>query len=132
MCSTSPHDLLFHSNLKIVSNIGDIPSTPSKFKSDKSPCTHRLRIYPTLSKLTTLWSSFFLIFVLFFVFLSCSSSPAAAPNRHALGDSWGGPDWEKRVNESGVEALLLVSLCLLLVRLVLSAPTCLCVDEAAW
>ncbi|KAI9126027.1 hypothetical protein K1719_003445 [Acacia pycnantha] len=61
--------------------------------------SYRFWIYSTLSKLT-LWSSFFLIFVLFFVFLSCTTSPAAAPNRRALGDSWGGSDWEKRVSKS--------------------------------
>ncbi|KAI9082698.1 hypothetical protein K1719_035272 [Acacia pycnantha] len=87
------------SQLKTVSHIDDIPSTPGKFKSDKSSYFHRLRIYSTLSKLT-LWSSFFLIFVLFFVFLSRTTSPATAPNRRALGDSWGGSDWEKRVSKS--------------------------------
>ncbi|KAI9070589.1 hypothetical protein K1719_047448 [Acacia pycnantha] len=92
------------SQLKTVSHIDDIPSTPGKFKSDKSSYFHRLRIYSTLSKLT-LWSSFFLIFVLFFVFLSRTTSPATAPNRRALGDSWGGSDWEKRRRGDGVLGL---------------------------
>ncbi|KAI4315300.1 hypothetical protein L6164_028125 [Bauhinia variegata] len=92
------------SQLKTVplSEIDNIPSTPGKFKSEKSPYVDRLRFHSTISRLT-LWSSFFLAFTIFFFFLSspsASSSPAVGSPRRALGDSWGGPDWEKRVSKS--------------------------------
>ncbi|KAK7309030.1 hypothetical protein RJT34_05451 [Clitoria ternatea] len=78
-----------------MENIGIIPSTPGKLKPDKyQPYIHRLR----LSKLT-LWSSMFLAFILLFFFFSPPAAPlpaAATPRR----DSWGGPDWEKRVSKS--------------------------------
>ncbi|KAG5039710.1 hypothetical protein JHK85_012186 [Glycine max] len=73
------------------------PSTPGKLKPEKSPYNHRLRIRSSLSKLT-LWSSFFLAFILFLFILS-PPSPSASPRR-SLGDSWGGPHWEKRVAKS--------------------------------
>ncbi|CAJ1943518.1 unnamed protein product [Sphenostylis stenocarpa] len=74
------------------------PSTPGKLKPEKSPYIHhRLRIHSSLSKLT-LWSSFFLAFILFLVIFS-PPSPSASPRR-ALGDSWGGSHWEKRVAKS--------------------------------
>ncbi|XP_061357834.1 UDP-glucuronate 4-epimerase 5-like [Gastrolobium bilobum] len=68
-------------------------STAGKWKPEKyPPYIHRLR----LSKLT-LWSFIFLAFIVFFfIFSPPSASPAAAPRR----DSWGGPDWEKRVSKS--------------------------------
>ncbi|KAF7810156.1 UDP-glucuronate 4-epimerase 3 [Senna tora] len=91
------------SQLKTASHIDNIPSTPGKFKTEKSPYIHRLRIHSTLSKLT-LWSSFFLVFILFFFLLSPPNSsppsPSSPSSRRALGDSWGGPDWEKRVSKS--------------------------------
>jgi len=74
------------------------PSTPGKLKPEKSPYIHhRLRIHSSLSKLT-LWSSFFLAFILFLFILS-PPSPSTSPRR-ALGDSWGGSHWEKRVAKS--------------------------------
>ncbi|KAI4327080.1 hypothetical protein L6164_019581 [Bauhinia variegata] len=85
-----------------LSDIDNIPSTPGKFKSEKSPYIHRLRFHSTLSRLT-LWSSFFLAFIIFFFFLSpplASPSSAVGSPRRAIGDSWGGPDWEKRVSKS--------------------------------
>ncbi|CAM8987363.1 hypothetical protein QQ045_008014 [Rhodiola kirilowii] len=74
----------------------DIPSTPGKFKMDKSPY-HRLR-HSSFSKLT-LWSILFFIgFVLIFFLQSPSSSP---PSRRSLRTSnYGGPAWEKRVRIS--------------------------------
>ncbi|XP_027361091.1 UDP-glucuronate 4-epimerase 5-like [Abrus precatorius] len=80
-----------------MENIGILPSTPGKLKPEKYQhqpyYIHRLR----LSKLT-LWSSIFLAFILFFFILSPPTAPptAAVPRR----DSWGGPDWEKRVSKS--------------------------------
>ncbi|XP_057419498.1 UDP-glucuronate 4-epimerase 5-like [Lotus japonicus] len=77
------------------------PSTPGKLKPDKSPYIHhRFRIHSSLSRLT-LCSSFFLAFtlLLFFFILSPPPPPPAAPRR-VLGDSWGGPLWEKRVAKS--------------------------------
>ncbi|XP_062029324.1 UDP-glucuronate 4-epimerase 3-like [Rosa rugosa] len=86
------------SQLKPISHLDDIPSTPGKFKLEKSqPYIHRLRFHASLSKLT-LWSSFFLVFILFYYVLS-SPSPSL-PSRRSLNDSWGGPDWEKRVTRS--------------------------------
>ncbi|PQM37324.1 UDP-glucuronate 4-epimerase 3 [Prunus yedoensis var. nudiflora] len=86
------------SQLKPISHLDNIPSTPGKFKLEKSqPYTHRLRFHTSLSKLT-LWSSFFLVFILFYYVLS-SPSPSL-PSRRSLNDSWGGPSWEKRVTRS--------------------------------
>lgn len=84
----------------------DIPSTPGKFKSEKSPFIHHhhrlLRWSSPLSKLTV-WSFVFL-FVLFVFFLA--SPPAhpspPSPSRDSLrqSSSWGGPEWERRVRLS--------------------------------
>ncbi|KAJ7944800.1 UDP-glucuronate 4-epimerase [Quillaja saponaria] len=92
------------SQLKMVSlsHIDNIPSTPGKLKPEKYPYVHRLRFHSSLSRLTV-WSSFLLVFFLFFFFLS---PPSASPSsvggfpRLGLGDSWGGPEWERRVSSS--------------------------------
>lgn len=86
------------SQLKTLSHVDSVPSTPGKFKPDKStPYVHRFRFYTSLSKLT-LWSSFFLAFIIFCFFFSASSPPP--PSRRSLGDSWGGRHWERRVSRS--------------------------------
>lgn len=90
--------------LKASSHIDTIPSTPGKFKPDKNPYIHRLRLQSSspLSKLT-IWSSCVLIFIYFFYFRSPSSpSPSSETGSHrrAFGISWGGPDWEKQVSKS--------------------------------
>ncbi|KAL6174545.1 hypothetical protein ACLB2K_051191 [Fragaria x ananassa] len=86
------------SQLKPISHLDNIPSTPGKFKLEKSqPYIHRLRFHASLSKLT-LWSAFFLVFILFYYVLSPPSP--SLPSRRALNHSWGGPDWEKRVTRS--------------------------------
>lgn len=86
------------SQLKTNSHLDSVPSTPGKFKPDKStPYVHRLRVYTSLSRLT-LWSSFFLAFIVFCFFFSSTSPPPSS--RRSLGDSWGGRDWERRVSRS--------------------------------
>ncbi|KAF3448408.1 hypothetical protein FNV43_RR09121 [Rhamnella rubrinervis] len=86
------------SQLKTNSHLDSVPSTPGKLKPDKStPYVHRLRVYTSLSRLT-IWSSFFLAFIIF-CFLFSSTSPPPSPRR-SLGDSWGGRDWERRVSRS--------------------------------
>ena len=93
------------SQLKTISHLdGVLPSTPGKFKSEKSPsCIHRLRFHTTISKLT-LWSSFFLAFILIYYLFSSPSpspSPSSSPSsRRVLGVSWGGKEWERRVSRS--------------------------------
>ncbi|PON92916.1 Nucleotide sugar epimerase [Trema orientale] len=92
------------SQLKTISHLDSVlPSTPGKFKSEKSPSyIHRLRFYTSISKLT-LWSSFFLAFILIY-YLFSSPSPSPSPSspspRRALGVSWGGKEWERRVTRS--------------------------------
>ncbi|KAI4302789.1 hypothetical protein MLD38_038496 [Melastoma candidum] len=96
--------------MKSISHLDDIPSTPGKFKMDKSPYIHhRMRWHSSLAKLT-FWSFLFmaLIFVLFL--RSPSSSPSSSssqpqhlsdPSRRYLQNTnWGGPAWEKRVRSS--------------------------------
>jgi UDP-glucuronate 4-epimerase len=81
-----------------MDNINILPSTPGKLKPEKyyqpynnNNYIHRIR----LSKLT-LWSSIFLAFIIFFFILS----PSPSPNSIRTHNSWGGPDWEKRVSKS--------------------------------
>lgn len=87
------------SQLKPIAHLDSVPSTPGKFKPDKSsPYVHRLRVNASLSRLT-LWSSFFLAFIIFCIVFS--STPSTPPSsRRSLGDSWGGRDWERRVSRS--------------------------------
>lgn len=82
----------------VLSHI-DIPSTPGKFKPEKSSIyVHRLRFYTSLSKLT-LWSFIFLVLILFFFLLSPPSS-ADNPRRTLRTTSWGGSGWEQKVRAS--------------------------------
>ncbi|XP_058104622.1 UDP-glucuronate 4-epimerase 3-like [Magnolia sinica] len=89
------------SQLKSISHLDNIPSTPGKFKMEKSPYIHRLRFHSSLTKLA-FWSFTFLAILLFFFVGSPSSSPPSAdPSRRSLRTSvWGGPAWEKRVRSS--------------------------------
>ncbi|KAJ0478887.1 putative UDP-glucuronate 4-epimerase [Helianthus annuus] len=77
----------------------NIPSTPGKFKMEKSNYYHRLRWhYPHLAKVT-FWS--FVFFGLIFVFLFNSSTISTDLSHKSLKiKSWGGPGWEKRVKSS--------------------------------
>ncbi|KAI6702681.1 hypothetical protein NL676_011817 [Syzygium grande] len=89
--------------MKQISHLDNIPSTPGKFKMDKSPYS-RLRWHSSLAKLT-FWSFIFLalIFIFFFRSPSSSSAPQALsdPSRRYLQNySWGGAAWEKRVRSS--------------------------------
>ncbi|XP_061348208.1 UDP-glucuronate 4-epimerase 5 [Gastrolobium bilobum] len=80
--------------------IDQTPSTPGKLKPEKSHYIHnRFRVHSSLSKLT-LWSSLFLAIILFFFILSPPTAAPSASPRRALGDSWGGSYWEKRVTKS--------------------------------
>ncbi|MED6135929.1 UDP-glucuronate 4-epimerase 5 [Stylosanthes scabra] len=90
------------------------PSTPGKQKPEKSPyINHRIRLHSSLSKLTV-FSTFFLAFLLFLFLLSPPSATTSSPTtpRRTLGDSsstssatsWGGSDWEKRVSRSARRA----------------------------
>ncbi|KAK9058962.1 hypothetical protein SSX86_021580 [Deinandra increscens subsp. villosa] len=85
----------------------NIPSTPGKFKMEKSIYNHRFRWhYSYLAKLT-FWSFVFfgLIFVFFFK-SPASSAPSSISSSSDLSRrslktrSWGGPGWEKRVKSS--------------------------------
>ncbi|TYI19515.1 hypothetical protein ES332_A07G169900v1 [Gossypium tomentosum] len=87
---------------KQMSHLDNIPSTPGKFKMDKSPYIHnRLRWHSSLAKLT-FWSFMFLGLILIFFFRSPSSNPLPQdPSRRSLRTyNWGGPAWEKRVRSS--------------------------------
>ncbi|KAK1262201.1 UDP-glucuronate 4-epimerase 3 [Acorus gramineus] len=96
------------SQLKPISSHmdGGAPSTPGKFKVDKSPFVHhRLRWHSSLAKLA-FWSFVFLGLILLFFYRSPSSPPSSASDRRLLRHSshpsapWGGPSWEKRVRSS--------------------------------
>ncbi|CAM8941737.1 unnamed protein product [Rhodiola kirilowii] len=83
------------------SHLDDIPSTPGKFKMDKS--TYRLRhsSFFSLPKLT-FWSIVFIgLILIFFLHSPSSTTPPSDPSRRSLRtSSWGGPAWEKRVRTS--------------------------------
>ncbi|KAJ7952454.1 UDP-glucuronate 4-epimerase [Quillaja saponaria] len=80
--------------LKAVSHIDDIPSTPGKFKLEKSPYVNRLRFHYFQSRLA-IWSSFLIAFFLFFFFFSSRPFFGSGSLKQ-----WGGPDWERRVSKS--------------------------------
>ncbi|XP_043717254.1 UDP-glucuronate 4-epimerase 3-like [Telopea speciosissima] len=86
------------SQLKPISHLDNIPSTPGKFKMDKSPYNHRLRWHSSLVKLA-FWSLLFLGLILIF-FLRSPSSQSSDPRRSLRTSIWGGPAWEKRVRTS--------------------------------
>ncbi|CAA2957553.1 UDP-glucuronate 4-epimerase 3 [Olea europaea subsp. europaea] len=82
-------------------HIDDNPSTPGKFKMEKSPY-HRQRLYSSLAKLT-FWSFVFIVLIFMFLFRSSSSSskvPSDLSRRSLRTSSYGGPVWEKRVKAS--------------------------------
>ncbi|XP_022857957.1 UDP-glucuronate 4-epimerase 3, partial [Olea europaea var. sylvestris] len=82
-------------------HIDNIPSTPGKFKMEKSSY-HRQRLYSSLAKLT-FWSFVFIGLIFMFFFRSSSSSsqvPSDLSRRSLRTSSYGGPVWEKRVKAS--------------------------------
>lgn len=97
----------------ILSHLDAIPSTPGKFKSEKTfpfhNTIHRLRLHPSLLPRLTLWSFFSLVCVLFFLFCSPATnfsggSTAATVRRRNLQHSTDslaglslGPNWDNRV-----------------------------------
>ncbi|XP_043716186.1 UDP-glucuronate 4-epimerase 3 [Telopea speciosissima] len=88
------------SQLKPILHLDNIPSTPGKFKMDKSSYIYRLRWHSSLAKLA-FWSFLFLGLILIFFLRSPPSSPSSDPSRRSLRTSnWGGPAWEKRVRSS--------------------------------
>ncbi|KAJ8632237.1 hypothetical protein MRB53_025573 [Persea americana] len=94
------------SQLKTISHMDDdddIPSTPGKFKMDKSPYIHHHRIRWSSSVLKlSFWSLVFLGFIFLFFLRSPSSGDAAgdAYRRSLSSAAWGGSAWEKRVRSS--------------------------------
>ncbi|XP_077235500.1 UDP-glucuronate 4-epimerase 3-like [Tasmannia lanceolata] len=88
------------SQLKPISHLDNIPSTPGKFKMDKSPYIHRLRWHSSLTKLA-FWSFIFLGIIILFFLRSQPSPPSLETSRRSLQTSiYGGPGWEKRVRSS--------------------------------
>lgn len=90
--------------MKSISHLDNAPSTPGKFKMDKSPYIHRLRWHSSMAKIG--FYSFVFVGILLVFFLrspspTSSASAAADPARRALITStWGGASWEKRVRSS--------------------------------
>ncbi|KAG6582556.1 UDP-glucuronate 4-epimerase 3, partial [Cucurbita argyrosperma subsp. argyrosperma] len=84
-----------------MSHLDNIPSTPGKFKMEKSAYIHRVRWQSSITKLT-FWSLIILGSILIFFYRSPSSSPLSSdPSRRSLSTyDWGGPSWEKRVRSS--------------------------------
>ena len=80
-----------------MGGIGILPSKPEKYHyqpyNNNNNNIHRIR-----SSKFTLWSSIFvfLAFIIFFFILSPSPSTSSLPTKN----SWGGPEWEKRVTKS--------------------------------
>ncbi|KAG5251444.1 hypothetical protein OIU77_025047 [Salix suchowensis] len=87
-----------------MSHLDHTPSTPGKFKIDKSPYYSRTRWHSSVAKLT-LWSFLFVAIIFLFFYRSPSSSsnnpPSSDPSRRYLASAtWGGAAWEKRVRTS--------------------------------
>ncbi|KAJ6404681.1 hypothetical protein OIU84_012781 [Salix udensis] len=87
-----------------MSHLDHTPSTPGKFKIDKSPYYSRTRWHSSVAKLT-LWSFLFVALIFLFFYRSPSSSsnnpPSSDPSRRYLASAtWGGAAWEKRVRTS--------------------------------
>ncbi|XP_073023554.1 UDP-glucuronate 4-epimerase 3-like [Primulina eburnea] len=83
-----------------MKHIDSGPSTPGKFKMDKSPY-NRVRLHSSLAKLA-FWSFVFLgLIFLFFYRSPSSSSPVPSDlSRRSLRSSYGDPNFEKRVRAS--------------------------------
>ena len=84
-----------------MNHIDNTPSTPGKFKIEKSPY-HRLRLQFSLAKII-FWSLVFvgLIFVFFYRSPSSSSHVSSDLFRRSLRtSSYGGPAWEKKIKAS--------------------------------
>ncbi|KAL3536964.1 hypothetical protein ACH5RR_000330 [Cinchona calisaya] len=86
-----------------MKHIDNIPSTPGKFKMEKSPY-NRLRLHSSLAKLT-FWSFVFLGLIFVFFYRSPSSSstgslPSDLSRRSLRTSSYGDPAWEKRIKAS--------------------------------
>ncbi|KAF9687729.1 hypothetical protein SADUNF_Sadunf02G0123300 [Salix dunnii] len=87
-----------------MSHLDHTPSTPGKFKIDKSPYYSRTRWHSSAAKLT-LWSFLFVALIFLFFYRSPSSSsnnpPSSDPSRRYLASTtWSGAAWEKRVRTS--------------------------------
>ncbi|KAL3616545.1 UDP-glucuronate 4-epimerase 3 [Castilleja foliolosa] len=85
-----------------MKHIDSTPSTPGKFKIEKSPYNQRHRLHSSLAKLT-FWSLVFLGLIFVFFYRSPSSSPSVSsdPSRRFLRtSSYEGPNFEKRVRAS--------------------------------
>ncbi|KAL5728097.1 UDP-glucuronate 4-epimerase [Ranunculus cassubicifolius] len=83
----------------ISSHLDNIPSTPGKFKMDKSPYMNRLRWHLSLAKMS-FWCFLFLGLILIFFLRSTPSSPSDPSRRFLNSASWGGPAWESKVRSS--------------------------------
>ncbi|EXC17876.1 UDP-glucuronate 4-epimerase 3 [Morus notabilis] len=91
------------SQLKTISHIDGVgvPSTPGKFKPDKvPPFFHRLRWFHVSISRLTLWSSFFVAFIVVYYLFSSPSPYSPSSSRRSLGVSYGGKDWERHVTRS--------------------------------
>uniref|UniRef100_M0ZXH8 UDP-D-glucuronate 4-epimerase 5 n=1 Tax=Solanum tuberosum TaxID=4113 RepID=M0ZXH8_SOLTU len=91
----------------ILTHLDSIPSTPGKFKPDKSSPynLYRLRFHPTLFPRFTLWSFFFIFFIVLLIFFSSPTNPTTGNSRRSLKNSLSpspplGPNWERRVRAS--------------------------------
>ncbi|CAK7347899.1 unnamed protein product [Dovyalis caffra] len=83
-----------------MSHLDHTPSTPGKFKIDKSPYYSRTRWHSSLAKLS-LWSFLFIAVIFLFFYRSPSSSSTSDTSRRYLtSNTWGGAAWEKRVRTS--------------------------------
>ncbi|XP_016552800.2 UDP-glucuronate 4-epimerase 3 [Capsicum annuum] len=85
-----------------MKHIDNNPSTPGKFKIEKSPYNRLIRLQFSLAKLS-FWSLVFvgLIFVFFYRSPSASSHVSSDLSRRSLRtSSYGGPAWEKRIKAS--------------------------------
>nr|GMD94271.1 UDP-glucuronate 4-epimerase 3 [Ipomoea batatas] len=90
----------------ILSHFDSMPSTPGKFKPEKS-AFYRLRLQPRLFLRFILWSFVFVFVILLFFFFSPPASGAS--NRRNLIDKQArsvtdqlGPNWERRVRASAL------------------------------
>ncbi|CAN8286343.1 unnamed protein product [Cochlearia groenlandica] len=90
-----------------MSRLDDIPSSPGKFKMEKSSYLSRLRFQSSLTKLA--FFSFFILCLISILFLKSppsinnndTSSSQSDPSRRSLRTySYGGPAWEKRIRAS--------------------------------